>query len=173
KVSQRSLQICIPLLRIGRKQRGKNHWKENYRVKAGLKDFKIVIEYPTNYLSIRKFLNLRKVRRSRRRRTSSKSVDKLSSSLSFSCPKPFRQLRRLSAPLATRQRMEQSSFEKIRERSSFERDRSFKIYSAGREKRNDEENSFRADERDWLLLQSQRQLSHFFAPVSVDRRKGT
>jgi len=34
KVSQRSLQICIPLLRIGRKQRGKNHWKENYRVKA-------------------------------------------------------------------------------------------------------------------------------------------
>ena len=38
-VSQRSLQICIPLLRIGRKPKGKNHWKENYRVKAGFKIF--------------------------------------------------------------------------------------------------------------------------------------
>ena len=60
KVSQRNLQISIPLLRIGRKPRGKNHWKENYRVKAGFKSFKIVIEFPTKYLSIRKFLNLRK-----------------------------------------------------------------------------------------------------------------
>ena len=57
RVSQRNLQISIPgSARIGRKPRGKDHWKENYRVKLEDHDEqelgqKALITHPAPYPS--------------------------------------------------------------------------------------------------------------------------